>query len=380
MPEINIDLKRLGGLPDAHILAMADKMDGVIKMQGGDPDFDTPLNIREALVDAVNSGYTHYPARHGIKELRDEISSYYAGKNVQSDPNDIVVASGSGMALFATASSILNPGDEVVMFEPYYMLYGNLLDYFNVKTIHVPLADGFRLDAEALTESITDKTKMIVLNAPNNPCGTVYNRKELKAIRDICVENDVMVLSDEVYNEFIWEGEFTSIASIPEMAERTMIVNSFSKTFAMTGWRLGYILAPPWLSSSLKKLPIGYRTNTFVQMAGADALRNSWDVVEAMKKVYLMRREFMVKRLNEIDGVTCQNPEGAFYTFPEIATDESTVKFAEELLKNEKILVRPGLDFGKSCDRNLRIPLIKPLDVLEKVADGVERQVKKLKV
>lgn len=363
---------------DEHLIQKANLMESVIRLQGGDPDFKTPQNIVDKLLESVNLGETHYPPTHGTQNLRESIAEYYQKKSVTYKASDIIITPGSGVALFAALSASLNPGDEVILLEPYYMAYEPLLDYFQVKKVKIPLTlDNFRLRIDLLEEMITDKTKMIMLCNPNNPSGTVYNHKELMAICEISIQNDLLILSDEVYCEFVWdENKFKSISSYPEMSERTIICNSFSKTFAMTGWRLGYIMAPPWIAHYLKRLPIGYRTCTFTQRAGVEALNNTWDEVNAMKREYDNRRTYFVNRLNEVEGVECKMPEGAFYVFPKIEYSDSNLMFCEQLL-NEKILVRPGVMFGESFKDHIRVPLIKPVEILEKVAVGIERVIKK---
>ncbi len=378
---LNKYLAGMRATPDSDLIALANRMDGVIKLQGGDPDFDTPQNIKDALTRAMNSGKTHYPPTHGVPELRNAIASYYSTKGVDQDASNVIVTSGSGMALNAAMTSVLNPGDEVILPEPFYMAYASLLDYLQVKRVSVPLVeeDGYRLDTEALERAVTPKTKMILICNPNNPTGTVYNEREMGAIRDVSIANDLLVFSDDVYLEFAWDGNKPRcIASLPGMSERTIITNSFSKTFAMTGWRLGFIIAPPEISQAMKRLPIGYRTNTFVQHAGVEALTNSWGAVSAMMEEFDRRRRYFVKRINEVEGVSCVSPEGSFYTFPRIEVKEGTTRpFCGELLRNEKILIRPGDSFGDHTESNVRIPLIRPVEVLEQVAEGIERQLRR---
>lgn len=374
MEYLSNSLRMIKPSPDEHLIRKANVMESVIRLQGGDPDFNTPRNIVDKLLESVNLGETHYPPTHGIQNLRESLSKYYQKKGVTYRATDIIITPGSGVALFAALSASLNPGDEVILFEPYYMAYEQLLDYFQVKKVKIPLTlDNFRLRVDLLEKRITDKTRMIMLCNPNNPSGTLYNHSELEAIRNISIENDLLILSDEVYNEFVWDGKkFKSISSYPEMSERTIICNSFSKTFAMTGWRLGYIMAPPWIANYLKRLPIGYRTCTFIQHAGVEALINSWNEVKSMRREYDKRRKFFVTRLNEVEGVECKMPEGAFYTFPKIKFSDNNLKFCEQLLK-ERILVRPGIMFGESFKDHIRVPLIKPVEVLEKVVLGIER-------
>jgi aminotransferase len=261
------------------------------------------------------------------------------------------------------------------------MDYSNIVEYCGAREIGVPLNEekGYRLDQESLNEAVTEKTKMIVLCNPNNPSGTVYSKKELNTIADISKDNDLLVLSDEVYCEFVWDGlEHHSIASLPGMKGRTIITSSFSKTFAMTGWRLGYILAEEPILNKLKKIPLGYRTNTFVQIAGIKALTGPWEPVQKMIDEYDERRKFMVPRLKAIEELECHMPEGAFYLFPSfIDTGVKSEPFCESLLREKKILARPGTAFGKSGEYHMRIPLIKPVNTLKKIADDIEDHVNK---
>jgi aspartate aminotransferase len=270
----------------------------------------------------------------------------------------------------------LNSGDEVVQLEPYYMAYHGLIEYLGAREAIVPLAEeeGYRLDVEALKERVTPETKMVVLCNPSNPTGTVYTEEELKGIADVAVDNDLLVLSDEVYNELIWDGRrHCSISALPGMRERTIVSMSFSKTFAMTGWRLGCLIADEAISSRLARMPIGYRVNTFVQMAGLEALRGPWEPVEEMRREFDRRRKFFVFRLNEIDGVRCHMPEGSIFTFPNIeAIGKKSVEFCEALLEGSRVLVRPGIAFGEAGEYHVRIPLIRPVDTLKKVAAAVE--------
>ena len=234
---------------------------------------------------------------------------------------------------------------------------------------------------EALNEKVTHKTKMIVLCNPNNPSGTVFNETELKEIAEIAIDNDILVLSDEVYREFVWDGrKHVSIASLPGMKDRTIICSSFSNTFAMTGWRLGYVLADKAITKRLQKIPIGYRTNTFTQIAGVTAMKGPMESVEKMIKEFDRRRRFMVPRLKEIEGIRCHMPEGAFYLFPNIeGIGVKSEPFCESLLEEKKVLVRPGTGFGKSGEYHMRIPLIKPINTLEEIAVKIEDHAQKMR-
>jgi aminotransferase len=360
----------------ARVVAMARGMEGVINLAGGDPDFDTPGHITEAAIKALREGKTHYPPTHGLPALRKALADYYVKYGVEWDSSEVTVTAGSGVSLFVSMAGTINPGEEVIVLEPYFMAYSNLIEYIGAREVRVALEEdeGYRLDVEALKDKVTQKTKMIVLCNPNNPSGTVYTQEELAGIAEVVIDNDLLVLSDEVYNEFVWDGrEHISISSLPGMKERTIVCNSFSKTFAMTGWRLGYVLADKHIATRLQRIPVGYRTNIFVQLAAVEALKGSWEPVRRMAEEYDRRRRFMVPRLNEIDGISCHMPEGAFYLFPNISgLSKGSEEFCESLLLEKKILARPGTAFGASGEHHIRIPLIKPIENLGNIADAIE--------
>ena len=360
----------------ARVVAMARGMEGVINLAGGDPDFDTPGHITEAAIKALREGKTHYPPTHGLPALRKALADYYVKYGVEWDSSEVTVTAGSGVSLFVSMAGTINPGEEVIVLEPYFMAYSNLIEYIGAREVRVALEEdeGYRLDVEALKDKVTQKTKMIVLCNPNNPSGTVYTQEELAGIAEVVIDNDLLVLSDEVYNEFVWDGrEHISISSLPGMKERTIVCNSFSKTFAMTGWRLGYVLADKHIATRLQRIPVGYRTNIFVQLAAVEALKGSWEPVRRMAEEYDRRRRFMVPRLNEIDGISCHMPEGAFYLFPNISgLSKGSEEFCESLLLEKKILARPGTAFGASGEHHIRIPLIRPIENLGNIADAIE--------
>ncbi len=369
-------LMAMGASSDAGVLAMARKMKGVLTLSGGDPDFDTSRHIKEAAIKALEEGWTHYPATHGMPALKEAIAEYHGKYGTDWSPSEVIVTAGSGQSLYASMAGTLNPGDEVIQLEPYYMAYHGLIEYLGAREVTVPLVEeeGYRLDVEALKERVTPETKMLVLCNPSNPTGTVYTEGELKGIADVAVDNDLLVLSDEVYNELVWDGRrHRSISALPGMRERTIVSMSFSKTFAMTGWRLGCLIADGAISSRLARMPIGFRVNTFVQLAGLEALRGPWEPIDEMRREFDRRRRFFVPRLNEIEGVGCHMPEGSIFTFPNIeALGKESVEFCEALLKGSRILVRPGIAFGEAGEYHVRIPLIRPVETLERVASAVE--------
>lgn len=377
--------KRLGNLqskPVGRMGAIASKMDEFIKVSFGDPDFDTPKHVREAVVEALNEGWTHYPPSRGVLGLREAIAEYHSKYGTNWDPDsEVIVTSGSGTALYVALAGTLDPGDEIVVPEPYYVNYRKILDYLGAKLVAFPLLEetNFHPDLDSLKKRITKKTKMILICTPNNPTGTVWSKEELEEVAELAVKNDLLVLSDEIYNEFLWgKSKHYSISSLPGMRERTIICMSFSKTFAMTGWRLGNIMADKSISTKLANIPIDYRPAHFIQKAGVAALRGPWTQVEEMTKEYDRRRLYLSQRLNAIDGIECKLPEGAFYLFPKIeGTGMTSVEFCENLLRDEKVYAYPGIAFGELGEYHIRISLIQPVETLGKVADAFENLVKK---
>jgi aminotransferase len=372
----------MGKEPHQKISAMADKMQGVLKLAGGDPDFDTPKHIRDAAVKALDQGRTHYPPMPGLQSIREAIAKYHGKYGVDWKGSEAIITAGSGLALYLAVAGTVNPGEEVVLLEPYFMAYRSLLKYLGIKIAPVALVEQskWHLDLDAVKDAVSNKTKMIILCSPNNPTGTVFTMNELKGIADIAKEKDLLILSDEVYNEFIWDGlKHYSIASLPGMKERTLVCMSFSKTWAMTGWRLGYVLADELIAAKFEDIPVGFRPTTFVQLAGLSALKGPWDPIEQMAKEYDRRRRFMVSRLNEIEGIECKMPEGAFYVFPNHkALGIKSEAFCERLLKEEKVLVFPGSTFGAAGEYHVRIPLVKPVETLEKVTSAIEKIASKI--
>ncbi|MHA2395035.1 MAG: pyridoxal phosphate-dependent aminotransferase, partial [Promethearchaeota archaeon] len=314
---------------------------------------------------------THYPPTPGIADLRSALAEYHGKYGINWKPSEVIVTAGSSIALYVAMAGILSPGDEVVLLEPYFMAYRGLLSYLGANQVPVPLTEetNWHIDLEALKEVLTQKTKMIVVCSPNNPSGTVFTKKELNGIAEIAIDNNIVVLSDEVYNEFVWDGrKHLSIAAESGMRENTIVCGSFSKTWAMTGWRLGFVLADQSLATHLVKIPVGYRPTAFVQQAGYQAVKGQWGPVE----------EMIVTRLNEIKGIECQMPEGAFYVFPNIkAIGQKSEKFCEGLLKEEKVLVFPGTTFGYSGEYHVRIPLIKSIEIMEKAYSAIESYAKR---
>lgn len=331
---------------------LAAEMDGVISLGVGEPDFQTPWHIRQAGIASLERGRTKYTANRGLAELRGEISQYLSrrfGLDYSSD--EIVVTVGGSEAIDLTMRAFICPGDEVLIPQPCFVCYEPLARICGAKPVIMECTeeDGFKLTPELLRSHITPKSKLLVLPYPNNPTGAVMTAYELEAIADILRGTNIAVLSDEIYSELTFEGRHTSIASLPGMRERTVVVNGFSKSFAMTGWRLGYAAAPKAISDQLTKLHqfAIMSAPTTAQYAAIEGLRNGDADIEEMKNQYAMRQRLVVGTLRSM-GMPTANPGGAFYVFPNISGfgldgDE----FCERLLREQKVAIVPGSAFGE---------------------------------
>lgn len=363
---------------------LAASMDDVISLGVGEPDFTTPWNIREVAIEAIRDGHTAYTANAGLLELREEISNYLHRRfQVEYQPKDqIIVTVGASQSLDLAFRAILNPGDEVLVIEPAFVSYTALVTMAGGVPIRVQTSadNGFKVTPEQLEEVITNKTKAILLCSPNNPTGTSLNKDELIAIASVVEKHDLLVVSDEIYSELTYDQEFTSFASIPGMYQRTILVNGFSKGFAMTGWRLGFLAAPQELINVMIKI---YQFTTMcaptmLQMGAIEALRNSSDQVEKMRQHYWRRRNLTVQSLNQI-GLECHTPGGAFYVFPSIKKSGLTSEeFAQGLLQQEKVAVVPGNAFGASGEGYIRCSYATSIDQIEIAMNRIGRYMESL--
>ena len=357
----------------------------VVHLEIGEPDFDTPKNIKEAAVKALYAGYTHYVSAAGIPELREAVAEYISKtRNIEVDPDEVVVTPGAKPIMFFSMLALVNPGEEVMYQNPGFPIYESVINFVGAKPVPMPLKEekDFRLDPEYVKENITKNTKMIILNSPENPTGGVLTREDLKAVAD-CITNrdDVLVLSDEVYDNLIYEGEHESIASLPGMKEKTILLNGFSKTYAMTGWRLGYGVMRKDLAQKVTQLMINSNSCTcaFVQMAGVEALKGPQDEPERMVAEFRKRREVIVSGLNNIKGITCRKPRGAFYVFPNIAgTGMDCRRLSDYLLNKAGVAVLPGTSFGEYGEGYLRLSFANSVENIEKALDRIAEAVKNL--
>ena len=357
----------------------------VVHLEIGEPDFDTPKNIKEAAVKALYAGYTHYVSAAGIPELREAVAEHISKtRNIEVDPDEVVVTPGAKPIMFFSMLALVNPGEEVMYQNPGFPIYESVINFVGAKPVPMPLKEekDFRLDPEYVKENITKNTKMIILNSPENPTGGVLTREDLKAVAD-CITNrdDVLVLSDEVYDNLIYEGEHESIASLPGMKEKTILLNGFSKTYAMTGWRLGYGVMRKDLAQKVTQLMINSNSCTcaFVQMAGVEALKGPQDEPERMVAEFGKRREVIVSGLNNIKGITCRKPRGAFYVFPNIAgTGMDCRRLSDYLLNKAGVAVLPGTSFGEYGEGYLRLSFANSVENIKKALDRIAEAVKNL--
>lgn len=363
---------------------LVSEMENVISLGVGEPDFDTPWHIREEGIYALEKGRTFYTSNSGLKDLRQEISNYIKRtQNVEYDPNsEIIVTVGGSEAIDIGLRAICNEGDEVIIPQPSYVSYEPCAVFANAKPVIVDLQakNDFRLTAEELKRAITPKTKVLILPYPNNPTGAIMEKKDLEEIAKIIIENDIYVMSDEIYSELSYKEKHVSIVSLPQMKERTILINGFSKAYAMTGWRLGYACAPKEIIKLMTKVHqfAIMCAPTTSQYAAIEALRNGDEDVAEMRKSYNQRRRFLLNAFKEM-GIECFEPYGAFYVFPCIKKFGMTSnEFAERLLQEEKVAAIPGNAFGDSGEGYLRISYAYSLDNLKKAMERLKHFVEKL--
>jgi aspartate aminotransferase len=330
----------------------------IIHMEVGEPDFDTPEHIKRAAQDALARGTTKYTPSAGTPELREAIAEHLKGNGVQASAKEVLVTPGAKHAIFCAMSATLDPGDEVIIPSPCWTYEGiALINGAKPVFIETTQEDEFRLRIENLQEKLTPNIRMLVLNYPNNPTGATMNKKDLRALADLALDHEFWVLSDEIYDCLIYEGEKASIASMPKMHERTIYINGFSKAYAMTGWRLGYSVAPAELTQEMIKIQQASTScaAAFVQAAGVAALRGPQDYVVEMREEYRKRRDVIVDGLNLIEGFNCIKPKGAFYVFPNIEElNMKSSELCERILKDAGVASVPGSEFGPYGEHHLR--------------------------
>lgn len=355
------------------------EMKDAISLGVGEPDFDTPWHIREEGIYSLEKGRTFYTSNAGLKELRVEICNYLQRRlGLEYHFNDeIIVTVGGSEAIDLAIRAMIDPGDEVLVPQPSFVSYIPCVQLAYGKPVPIELKEenNFKLTKDEILEKVTDKTKLLVLPFPNNPTGATLDRKDLEEIAEVCIDKDIFVLSDEIYSELTYNGEHVSIACIPGMRERTVLINGFSKAYAMTGWRLGYAAAPAVIMKQMIKIHqfAIMSAPTTSQYAAIEAMKNGDEDVKRMCESYNQRRRFVLHRFKEM-GLDCFEPFGAFYAFPSIKKFGMTSdEFATRLLKEEKVAVVPGIAFGDCGEGFLRISYAYSLEDLKEALGRLEK-------
>ena len=354
----------------------------VIHMEVGEPDFETPERIKRAAREALERGATKYTPSAGIPELREAIAEHLKGKGVPATTKEVLVTPGAKHAIFCAMAAALDPGDEVLIPSPCWTYEGIALVAGAKPTyIETIQANEFRLKVEDVQEELTSRTRMLVLNYPNNPTGTTATKQDLRALADLAVDHKFWVLSDDIYDCLVYEGEQVSIASLPRMHERTIYINGFSKAYAMTGWRLGYAVAPAELIQEMIKIQQASTScaAAFVQAAGVAALRGPQGCVSEMRKEYRKRRDVIVEGLNSIEGFKCIKPRGAFYVFPNIKElNMKSPELCERLLQAAGVAAVPGSEFGPYGEGHVRFSYATSMQNIKKAIERIGAAIERL--
>jgi len=351
----------------------------IIHLEIGEPDFPTPAHVVEAGQKALAEGWTKYGPTPGLPELRETIAGYISrtrGISVAAD--NVCVVPGGKPIMYFTMTALLNPGDEVIYPDPSFPIYESLIHFLGAKAMPVPLVEsrGFSFDLDTLAKSLSPKTKLVILNSPANPTGGVIPKEDLKKIADLLRDRDVMILSDEIYSRIFYETAPESITQFPGMVEKTIILDGFSKTYSMTGWRLGYGVMPEWLADTVNLMAVNATscTASFTQRAGLAALEGPQDAVDAMVREFKNRRDAMVQALNTIPGFRCSLPAGAFYAFPNVTgTKMSSKALADFLLTEAGVACLNGTAFGQHGDGFLRFSYANSLANIMEAVDRIKK-------
>jgi aspartate aminotransferase len=346
----------------------------VISFALGEPDFNTPRHIVEAAIEALNQGFTHYTSTPGIPELREAIAEKSKRENnIPCDASNVIVTP-TKLGIFASLLALVGKGDEVIIPDPGFVSYFQVINFAGAKAVDIRLSqeNDFRLLPGHVAEAITPKTKVIILNSPGNPTGSVATRDDLIGIAELAQDHDIYVLTDEIYEKIIYEGEHHSIASLNNMFERTVTLNGFSKSYAMTGWRLGWVLATEKIVREIQKIQQHSITCavSFAQKGGVAALKGPQEPIQKMVAEFKARRDLMVEGINSIPGLSCSKPKGAFYAFTKFDFDMSSVELAELLIEKAHVAVTPGPAFGKGGEGFIRFSYATSR---EKIVEGLKR-------
>jgi aspartate aminotransferase len=363
----------------ARARALEKQGKSIIHLQIGEPDFPTPAHVVEAGQKALADGWTKYGPTPGFPELREAIARYIsATRGIPVGADNVCVVPGGKPIMYFSMTALLNPGDEVIYPDPSFPIYESLVHFLGAKAMPVPLVEsrGFSFDLNVLEKSLSPKTKLVILNSPANPTGGVIPKDDLKKIADLLQNRDVMILSDEIYSRIYYETKPESITQFPGMVEKTIILDGFSKTYSMTGWRLGYGVMPKWLADAVNLMAVNATscTASFTQRAGLAALEGPQDAVDAMVREFKKRRDSMVQALNTIPGFRCSLPAGAFYAFPNVTgTKMSSKELADFLLTEAGVACLSGTAFGQHGDGFLRFSYANSLPNIMEAIDRIKK-------
>ena len=369
-------MSRLGTETAFEVLAKAKQLEregrDIVHLEIGEPDFDTPANIKEAAKKALDQGWTHYGPSAGLPEHRETISKYMKEYwDLDYSPDEIVVVPGAKPIMFFTILACIEEGDEVIYPNPGFPIYESMIDYIGAKAVPIRLREelDFRLDVGELASLVTKKTRLVIVNSPANPTGGVLTKEDLAAVAELAIKNDLIVLTDEVYNRIIYEGEHHSVASFPGMKERTVLIDGYSKTYAMTGWRMGWGAMPKDLAPHVTRLMTNSNSCTcsFSQIAGIAGLTGPQDESKRMVEAFRERRDVIVDGLNSLAGISCKKPKGAFYVFPNIAATGKDEKWlADYFLEEAGVACLAGTSFGDYGKGYIRFSYANSVENIEK--------------
>jgi aspartate aminotransferase len=374
-------MSRLGTESAFEVLARARALEAqgrkIIHLEIGEPDFDTAAHITDAAIEALRAGFTHYVPAPGLPEVREGVASWLSGTGrLETSPDQVIIAPGAKPIMWYLILATCQQGDEVIYPDPGFPMYESIARYAGATPVPLPLREenDFRPDPAELAALVTSKTRLLVLNSPHNPCGSALTKQDCEAIADIAIRNDLLVLADEVYWAIRYEGQHASVLDVPGMAERTVLLDGWSKTFAMTGWRLGFGVFPPALVEPVCRLLINSVscTSAFSQRAALAALTGPWQPVEQMLAEFSKRRDVMVAGLNAIEGITCVRPAGAFYAFPSVRSfGIPSKKIEEHLLNRAGVAGLSGTAFGQFGEGYLRFSYANSVQAIRAALDAV---------
>jgi aspartate/methionine/tyrosine aminotransferase len=379
---------RLGTESAFEVLARARALETqgreIIHLEIGEPDFDTPSNIVQTGIEALRKGHTHYTPSAGIAELRTAVAQEVARtRDITVDPQEVVITPGAKPVMFFSLLALCQEGDEVIYPDPGFPIYESMINFVGAEPVSLRLReeDDFRIDRDGFPALLSPRTRLIILNSPQNPTGSVLGKEDLEVIAQGAVETQALVLSDEIYSRILYDGEHRSIAALPGMKERTIILDGFSKTYAMTGWRLGYGVMPQELAEQMAKLMVNSTSCTaaFTQWAGIEALIGPQDAVEEMVAAFRERRKVIVEGLNSIPGFRCRPPRGAFYAFPNIqGTGLGSVEMQDYLLERAGVATLAGTSFGAHGEGFLRLSYANSVPNIQEALQRIKEAVDEL--